>query len=284
MISVVIPSRNEKYLQKTINDLLVKAHGNIEIIAVLDGYWPPDNEIVEDPRVHYIHFSQARGMRNAINSGVSLAKGQYILKTDAHCLFQKGFDECLVKYCKDDWVMVPRRLRLDPEKWEICEIEKPPVDYMYLAHPDDPSVWGGKSLQGKEWRERNIDPVVNHTKIDDLMTFQGSCWFMKKSYYEFLELMDEDNYGQFAKEAQEIGLKAWLSGGRVVVNKKTSYAHWHKPKEVGRGYSLSNGEFKKGSEYTAKWLTERVWHKQTRDFQWLIDTFSPVPGWKGKDA
>lgn len=279
MLSICIPSRNEPYLQKTILDILQKATSQIEIIVVLDGYWPPDNEIVEDPRVHYIHFNQAKGMRNAINSAVSLSKGEYILKTDAHCLFAKGFDTQLVKDCHDDWVVVPRRYRLDPEKWLVTGLDRPAIDYMYLAHPDDPSVWGGRSLQGKEWREKNLDTALEKQKIDDLMTFQGSVWMMKRSYYDFLELMDEEHYGQFAKEAQEIGLKAWLSGGKVIVDKNTSYAHWHKTD--GRGYSLSNKEFQKGSDYTARWVTEKIWHKQTRDFNWLIEKFSP-PGWEGK--
>lgn len=279
MISIIIPARNEQYLHKTINDLILNATGVIEIIAIIDGVWPPDEEIVELPNVHYIQFGKARGMRAAINAGVALAKGEYILKIDAHCMVSQGYDTDLVKDCEDNWVVIPRRYRLDPEQWKFTEVTKHPVDYMYLAHPEDPTVWGGKSLQGKEWKEMNKGLTHNLEKIDDLMTFQGSCWFMKKSYFEFLELMDEEHYGQFAKEAQEIGLKSWLSGGRVVVNKGVWYAHWHKPKSNGRGYSLTNGEFQKGSDYTAKWLTDdKMWHKQTKPLHWLINKFNP-PGW-----
>lgn len=95
LVSIIIPSRNEQFLQKTILDLLAKATQDIEIIAVLDGYWPPQNEIVNDKRVIYVHFSEAKGMRNAINSGVAIANGEFILKSDAHCMFAKGFDEVL---------------------------------------------------------------------------------------------------------------------------------------------------------------------------------------------
>jgi len=38
MISVVIPARNEKYLKKTIEDILEKATCEIEIRVILDGY------------------------------------------------------------------------------------------------------------------------------------------------------------------------------------------------------------------------------------------------------
>lgn len=276
MLSVVIPARNERYLRKTIIDLLQKSKQNIEIIPVLDGYWPPGDMLVDDNRVHYLHFSTPRGMREAINAGVAISRGKFVMKLDAHCLVDDGFDEKLAKDCKDDWVVVPRRKRLDPEEWQLCDTHKKDIDYMYLSHPSDPSVWGGESLQGKEWVEKNTNDLK--TPIDDLMTSQGSSWYMHRDYFYFLELMDSKNYGQFAKEMQEIGLKCWLSGGRMVVNKNTWYAHWHKPKSNGRGYSLSNEEFRKGSEYTRKWMDGKLWHKQTKKLSWLIEKFSP-PGW-----
>ena len=277
LLSIIIPARNEKYLDKTINDLLVKATQDIEIIAVLDGYWSP---IIEDKRVHYLHFSKSRGMRNAINCGVAMAKGEYILKTDGHCMFEKGFDEILKADCKDNWVVVPTRKRLDPEKWELIETRKPDINYMYIAHPEDESVWGGKGLQGKEWLEKNKDESLKSDLIIDLMTFQGSAWFMKKDYYHELDLMDEENYGEFAKESQEIGLKCWLSGGRLIRNKKTWYAHFHKTKKDGRGYSLSRSEWDRGTKFTNKWMKMgEAWKKQTLDIKWLVEKFTP-PGWE----
>jgi len=277
LLSIIVPARNERYLDSTINDILVKAKGDIEVIAVLDGYWSP---IIEDERVHYIHFSDSRGMRNAINCGVSIAKGEYILKSDAHCMFDEGFDEILKTDLKDDWVSVPTRKRLDPENWVLTETHKADINYLYLAHPEDESVWGGKGLQGKEWVSKNKDTSLKSELIVDLMTFQGSVWMMKKDYFHQLELMDELNYGEFAKESQEIGLKCWLSGGRVIRNKKTWYAHWHKPKSNGRGYSLSKSEWEKGTAFSNNWMTfGKAWDKQTKDISYLVDKFNP-PGWK----
>ena len=108
------------------------------------------------------------------------------------------------------------------------------------------------------------------------MSSQGSCWFMKRSYYDWLKLMDVENWGQFANEFQEIGFKTWLSGGKVKVNKNTWYAHWHKTE--GRGYSLNKEDAKKGADYAIKWLKSKMWRKQRHDFNWMIDKFSP-PGW-----
>jgi len=278
LLSVLIPSRNEPYLQQTIEDLLKHSKEDIEIIAVLDGYWPPQEALVHDKRVKYIHFPQARGMRNAINSAFRVSNGTYILKTDAHCMFEQDFDVKLKENCEDTWVVVPRRLRLDPVKWELTENGKPPSDYMYTSCPD-----GGVGLHGREWNSKNLDPQLKEKKIDDLMDFQGSCWFMKRSTYEHLELMDEEHYGTFPQEAQEIALKCWLSGGRVVINKNTWYAHWHKSKQDGRGYSLDRKEVLKGHEYVIRWMKEKMWHKQIHDISWLVKKFNP-PTWEKYNA
>ena len=59
MLSVIIPSRNEKFLDNTIRDVLAKASGEVEVIPILDGY---DTPRIEDPRVKYIHFEERKGL------------------------------------------------------------------------------------------------------------------------------------------------------------------------------------------------------------------------------
>ena len=143
-VSVIIPSRNEKFLTKTIKDVLAKSRGDLEVIAVLDGYWQPPEEIVSDRRLHYLHNGQSLGMRSAINRGAAIATGEYLLKSDGHCMYDEGFDVRLVSdvpvytsklqgtTMPDNWIVIPRRNRLDAEKWEIQEVGKPPVDYEYI--------------------------------------------------------------------------------------------------------------------------------------------------------
>jgi len=67
-VSIIIPARNEPHLQKTIDSLLDSAQGEIEIIGVLDGYWP-ESIIRDDPKVILIHNSESKGMRSGINAG-----------------------------------------------------------------------------------------------------------------------------------------------------------------------------------------------------------------------
>jgi glycosyltransferase involved in cell wall biosynthesis len=243
----------------------------------LDEFWP-DPPIKDDPRVILIHHSQRKGMRPAINACASIAQGKYLMKLDAHCMLDEGFDTKLKADCESNWIVIPRRKRLDAEKWEIQDVGKPDVDAMYVAYPDDPDDWGGAALNGRIWTERI--KARKDVLIDDDLSFQGSCWFMHRNYFHELELMDEQNYGYFCNEAQEIGLKCWLSGGRIVRNKKTWYAHLHKGRKYGRGYFLDNKQLDKGGRYTCKWMKYKAaWDKQTKPLSWLIERFMPVPTW-----
>lgn len=258
-VSVIIASRNEPYLFKTIEDICQKATGDIEVIVILDGEWDVNGEYSEDPRVSYLYNPVALGLRRAVNQGVALSRGDYILKCDAHTMFAKGFDEVLVKNSQPKMIQVPRRYPLDPEKWEVEKRKdnKYPIDEMLLSD----------SLQGEPTGRKFTETLT------DLQTAQGSCWFMEKEWFNYLELEDYDTYGFFYHEFQEIGFKCWLSGGRVVRNIDTWYAHWHKPKTHGRGYQM-DGEKEKARKAVEKWRTEKMFSKQIHDFQWMLDKFN----------
>jgi glycosyltransferase involved in cell wall biosynthesis len=275
MLSIVIPSRNEVFLEKTVEDLLSHSKGEIEIIVILDGYMPDKRS--DDARVKYIHLQDSIGMRGAINLGWREAAGEYFMKIDAHCMVDDGFDEKLVSDCERNWVVIPRRKRLDANNWCIQDVGKPDVDYEYLSFPDNPADYGGPGLNGRIWTQRALER--KDILIDENLSFQGSCWFMHREYFKDLELMDEKNYGTFWNEAQEIGFKSWLSGGKVITNKKTWYAHLHKGKKHGRGYHLDTRQLSIGATFTKKWMIGGAWDKQTIPFSWLIDHFWPLPGW-----
>lgn len=271
-VSVLIPSRNEQFLAPTVNDLFAKAAGDIEVIVVLDGYWP-DHILPDRPNLILIHRGQAQGMRPAINSAASIAKGGYLMKCDAHCMFDEGFDEVLQADCDGDWVVVPRRYSLDPENW--CRKKKGPIDYHYLQCPLDS---GDGALHGRPWNKRRDQR--QDILIDDEMSSQGSCWFMSRRYFwDFLGGLKLEGYGDFIQEFQEIGMKTWLGGGQVKVNKRTWYAHLHKGKKYGRGYKVSRSSWHEGKRYSADfWLNNR-WADRVHDFVWLLEKFWPVPTW-----
>src|SRR5512139_2420851 len=77
MVSVIIPTRSEPYLQKTVDDVLAKATGEIEVIVVMDG--GEDALVTSDPRVSIINHHTPRGTRRSLNEAVAAARGDHIL-------------------------------------------------------------------------------------------------------------------------------------------------------------------------------------------------------------
>lgn len=280
MLSVIIPSRQPQYLQQTVDSLLENAEEDIEIIVVLDGIW---TQLKDDPRLVIVHQGEVHdnfGMRAAIDAGMSLARGEFVMKTDEHTMFDRGFDRKLKEDCADNWVVIPRRYRLDAEAWTIIEDGRPPIDYMYLEYPYLKPFDRTQGLHGAIWKKTSDELIA------DTPTMQGSCYFMKRSYWNelFPNGMDETNYGKFTQEAQEISMKVWLLGGEVKVNKKTWYAHLHKGNK-GKGYGFSNDQYRrheadkeKGRRYCIEyWLNT---HDYPHDFRWFIDKFPDMPNWE----
>ncbi len=280
-VSIIIPARNERYLQQTIDDLLAKAAGDVEIIPVLDGLLSDGTfqPVREDPRVKPLRKPKAEGMRPAINDAVQLATGTYLLKADAHCIFAPGYDAVLKADCDADWLVVPTRHSIDIASWTVSRRD---YNYSVLTYPYLPSMYGS-GLHAVTF-DQGINKAVNAQRadrpIDDLLSFQGSCWFQHRSNFLRLGPLVSTHYGPFYQECQEIGGRQWATGGRCVINKRTSYGHMHKGKahqgadgRIGRGFLLSLHEKRRAEAYaTDFWIHDR-WPGTTLPFVALIERF-----------
>lgn len=276
-VSIVLPSRNERFLPRTVQDLLDKATDEIEVIPVLDGYDVAEPTFT-DPRVKPLRLTPGQGMRGAINEGIAVSTGEFVMKLDGHCMVDHGFDVKLKSELKEDnWMMIPRRYSLDAEAWTFKKTGKAPVDAHFLSFPFEVGR-PGHGLHGQVWNERA--KARQDVLIDDEMSSQGSCWFTTRAHWDrLLNPLDVPNYGSFVQEFQEIGNKVWLSGGRVVINKKTWYAHLHKGKEYGRGYFIDKRHMSRGSRYCVWYWMNNAWADRQHDLRWLVEKFWPVPSW-----
>lgn len=236
LLSVVIPSHSDRdgYLYKTIGSLLENAVSDIEIITVLDGYRPDQKRVdslitrveglgFSHDRVLYLRHPTNRGMREAINTGVQAAQGKYIMRTDEHCMFAPGFDAILTKDLQEDWIMVPRRYKLDPVAWRRMD-ELGYIDYEKLMIVDKGSY---RKFGGVEWRNRA--KARRDVMIDETMAMQGSCWIMHKAWWDtVIGRLQSEGYGPLYQDSTEMAFKTWAAGGKLMVNKNTWYAHKHR--------------------------------------------------------
>ena len=117
-LSILIPARNEMFLAKTIENILENIEGDTEVITVVDGD-EVDSKIPEDNRVTIVHNAESIGQRAGTNQAAKLSKAKYVMKVDAHCSFDKGFDVKMIAEMRDDWTMVPLMKNLHAFDW-LC--------------------------------------------------------------------------------------------------------------------------------------------------------------------
>jgi len=280
-LSIIIPAYKEPYLNKTIDSLLANAVGEIEIIVVLDGE-VPEEPVREDPRVRIIALRDNLGMRGALNAGIAGAKGDWLMKVDAHCVFCPGYDKILKEDCAENWLMIPSRYSLNETTWTKGNDDRA-KNYHYLSYPLMPEGLYGHSIQVQNWDLRGRDEFI----IDDTMTFQGSSYFVNRKYFlEHIGYYDDrlETYATFSQDQQEVGLKYWLGGGEVKVNKKIWYAHLRKSKGHYKSGKFSflhkKDQYRKQGDLwcTKHWMNNEEPNMKYK-FEWLVDKFWPVPTW-----
>jgi len=296
-LSVIIPARNEDMLDNTIKDVLSNIEANTEIIVVLDGYLPNPPLTANDPRITIIYNPKPKGQRGAANQAAKLAKGKYLMKLDAHCAMDKGFDRKMLEAFKevgDNVTMIPAMKNLHAYDW-VC-----PQGHRRYQGKDLPcDECGQKMKQDIIWQPKRgstkstfrFDKTMHFQywselggrQIGDLietLSIQGSCFMLTKEKWFELDISSETDFHSWGQQGVEVACKTWLSGGRVIANTRTWYAHMFRTNNFG-GFPYANPQslVDENREKSRELFQRNKWPKAIHNFQWLIDKFAPVPEW-----
>jgi len=298
-LSILIPARQEMFLAKTIENILENIEGNTEVIAVLDGAWV-EPKIPQHPRVSVIFNPKSVGQRAATNQAANISTAKYVMKCDAHCAFDKGFDVKMIREMHNDWTMVPLMKNLHAFDW-VC-----PDGHRRYQGPSGPCLECGKeTVRDIIWQGKPSPNSVSYCfdstphfqyfgdyakrpegqgDITETMSLQGSCWMLTRKKYWELGVCDE-NFGIWGSQGIEVAVKTWLSGGRVMVNKKTWYAHMFRTQggDFGFPYPISGRDQQKAKEFAKDLFFNNKWPQQVRPLSWLVEKFWPVKGWTDED-
>ncbi len=219
-LSVIVPDYKDPLLHKTIDSLLDNSElgDQLEVVAVLDGCWSTI-PFRKDDRLVIVHLGKNRGMREAINAGISISRGEFIMRTDEHCMFSKGYDRVLTESCHHDWIMCGTQYYLDPEKWERMDI--PPANHQKLV------IQGGVKFAGHRWPER--DELTKDKMTSQTMAMQGSVWCMSRHWWDkVIGKLQTEGYGPLIQDSHEMTFKTWKAGGKLVLNRGWWFAHKHR--------------------------------------------------------
>lgn len=292
-LSVLIPARNEMFLARTIQDILEHAETDIEIIAVMDGAFA-DPPVPQHPRVSLIHVPSSIGQRAATNLAARMARGEYVMKCDAHCAFDKGFDRIMLEDMQPDVTMVPVMRNLHAFDW-VCQDghrryqgpsgpcvecgQSTARDVVWIAkrRPQSTAYRFDSTMHFQYWPEYK---ARQQGDLVETMSLQGSCFLMTMQKYFELNICDE-SWGSWGQQGVEVAVKTWLSGGRVLVNKRTWYAHMFRTQgaDFGFPYPLSMDDVNRARNISRDILQGDKWEKAIHPFSWLLSKFSPVPDW-----
>lgn len=320
-LAIVIPASNPNgiFINKTIEDLVKNIRANTEIIVVYNGA-RPDPAIPQHELLTVVYYADKIGQRAATNQGAKLTKAKYIMKMDAHCAVDEGFDQKMLdafKITGDNVTIAPIMRNLWAFDWKCLKCGKKwyqgptptkclELNYKNTGTPCDSTqferkiMWIGKNNPQstsfcfdatphfqyfEDWKHR---PQYENDKrekgLTESMSLQGSCWMLTREKYWELNISDEA-FGSWGSQGIEVAAKTWLSGGQVLINHKTWYAHM---------FRTQGGDFSFSHKITAKEVSNarnmakdlffnNKWDKQVRPLSWLVEKFWPVKGWTEED-
>ncbi len=306
-LSILIPSRCEEFLSNTIENILENSEAEIEVIAVLDGA-PAVSPLPEDPRVHIIYLSKSVGQREATNIAARLATGKYVIKCDAHCTFDKGFDRKMLDFYKivgDDVTAVPIMRNLHafdwkcyhcgwkkyqgptPEKCGQCgKTDRLRKKIMMIGkHNPQSTSYCFDSEPHFQYNEqyKHREPYITDKKekgYTETMSLQGSFFMATREKYFELKLSDSA-LGNWGGQGIELACKTWLSGGRVLVNHACWYSHLFRTQGGNFSFPWPAGgrDTQKTKNNVKDLFWENKYEKQIYPLSWLIKKFMPVSNW-----
>jgi len=298
-LDVIITARNEEWLSRTIDDVIKNSRAKVGVIVILDGYWP-EVGIPDHPKVKIIHHTVSIGQRAAINEGARISEAKYIMKIDAHCSLDEGFDVKLMEDMQYDWTVVPRMYNLHVFDWKCMKCGHqvymgPPLTKCEMCDNTTDFkkeiVWKPRlnrrsdfmrfdnTLHFQYWKGYEKRPEAKGDIVDQ-MCCVGACWMMDRQRYWDLEGMDE-KHSSWGQMGVEVSCKSHLSGGRQVVNKKTWFAHLFRT-QPGFGFPYPNPGIKARDYSRDLWFNNK-WPKAKYKLRWLLEKYWPVDGWTEED-
>ena len=287
-LSIIIPARNEDWLQKTIDDIFEHSEADTEVLVGLDGYSP---FLLARENLQFFYQEKAIGQRALMNELAHKAKGKYLMKCDAHVSFSQGFDRIMLEDMEEDITLVPALGNLyvydyvcdscacrhyqgvEPKECERCKEDRFHKELVWeINHKPIRSNFVFDTALIFQYAPEDKEEEINET-----LSIQGSGFMVSRKKYWELGLADEA-FGSWGQQGTEVALKTWLSGGKVFCTRKAYMGHFFRT-PTGFPYPITYEKIKHAQDYSKDIFLENKWPKQIMPLSDLIEKFKPLPDW-----
>src|SRR3990167_9337579 len=239
-LSILVPARNEEFLQQTIDDIFLHSElgDKLEILVGLDGW---HTKLKKRPNLRVFESTNVLGQRATQNALAGISEAKYIMKLDAHVSVSQGFDKVMLEIMEanPNIVLVPALGNLHVYDW-LCP----------LKH---------RTYQGKEDKCGQCDSkdlifqfgdVDNFEMLHETKAIQGSGFLVSRENYWKWQRCDE-SWGSWGQMGFEIYTKTLKNGGKVMATRKAFMGHFFRKVDefpYSRSQEQIDGAYKKSLE------------------------------------
>ena len=206
-VSLVIPIRNEWFLEKTIASLRLSMQALPELVLVMDGPQATPPYIIDWPKnlLRIVNLPYRHGSSRAMHEGIKASSGLHIVTLEAHMGFPTKWLGVMLRY-----------IACTPRNIVCCSCEE--AD----QKGDIWSTYSGANLvYGTSPEETKLRTPLGAKKTAGVSVLttgiaSGHCYGFTRARYK--EIGEPWKYGRgLGYDAQDLSLTNWICGGETIV-------------------------------------------------------------------
>lgn len=200
MISVIIPNYNNvHYLYDCVNSLLIQTYKNFEVIIVDNGSTDESIEVLKTLKsncrnLRVIELDKNYGFAFAVNRGIEISKGEYVVLINNDTLLDRDFLFHLVTFLK--------------EKENVFSCSSKMIQFYDRKKIDDAGDY--YTIFGWQYKRGNNFPVRRYSKPYEIISSCGGGAIYDKKILLEIGCFDEDFFAYL--EDVDLGLRAVIRG------------------------------------------------------------------------
>ena len=141
-VSIIMPCYNsERYIQEAINSILQQSYANFELLIINDSSMDKTEQIAKenaenDYRISVLRNKYRKGISGAMNTGISVARGEYITRMDSDDISERERIKIQVEFLDENKLYGLCSTNMssfgESSREKLFEKRKEPLEWLFL--------------------------------------------------------------------------------------------------------------------------------------------------------